>query len=281
MDGPNKHSLHAPKRGPRSIPVPDLSVKIDQLLALNGRNQKWLARCLSVTEPAISNWKHDGRLPALHAQALCRLLGIALTLLTEDDIEQFGQRLDDAFAPGSGKVWNGFLKSVDRDAGALGIIAEGEKPAGVSLKRVVATKPVHPVRPELDRVFSHQRLRFCVEDSSLPPPLRSEGDLHLVLLIEDGYGLGCLCPTRRHARFARDGSGWQLPAAEQGGFYLDEPFGRHAAFAVATAAPAPPDIQEALRAERTLWAADRLVTWIRHETVPHAVFAKRFFVVPG
>ena len=91
--------------------VPHLATKLDRLLCLNGRNQKWLAACLSVTEPAVSNWKAAGRLPALHAVALCRLLGIEQSLLETDDFGAFARRLDDAFAPGSGRRWQGLVRA--------------------------------------------------------------------------------------------------------------------------------------------------------------------------
>lgn len=279
-ESPQAHT-HEAKPGPRSVVVPSLSAKLDRLLALNGRNQKWLAGCVAVTEPAVSNWKHEGRLPALHAHALCRLLGIEFSLLIEDDLDQFTRRLTEAFAPGSGKLWNGFLKGAEANARPLRLIAEGGTPPDVSLRRVVASKPSRPNQPELERVYSRQQVWFAVEDRAMPAHVQGNDDVHVVLLVEDGYGLGCLSPTRRHARFSRNGNGWQVPAQEQGGFYLDEPFGRHSAVAVVLAAPAPPDIRESLQTERLVWAADRLASWIKHDTVPHAVFSKRFFVVPG
>jgi len=283
MDDDCPRPKPAPRPGPRSLAVPSLGPRLDLLLMLNGRNQKWLASCLGVTESAVANWKQTEAVPALRAMALCRLLGVTPDLLQTPELSDFETRVRDAFAAGGGRSWRALLNSSNLQAPGLVLRIEGGTRTAPALRAVLGTPPLRaaPTQPK-PRVVLGQRLRFALSLESLPRDLRADALRATVMFYEDPHGLACLCPSPRYQAFAPEGStAWVLPRPDLPSFYVDVPCGDHVAYAVVPAVPIPDEIRTALMEDKVLRAADRMAVWLRDKAVPHLVLAAPFFLSPS
>jgi hypothetical protein len=264
-------------RGPQGLHVPHLALKLELLLVLVGRNQAWLASCLNVTPPAVTNWKREERLPALHGQVACRLLGIDLATLVEPDLERFHSLVDAAYAAGSGRRWATLVRTAIETAEGLLLLIDGEVPRPPPLKAVVFARNPQAPRPQLPEVTLEQRIRFALPDAAVATlPF---GPMSFVLCIEDQHGWAALCPTGRARSFVHQGDRWWLPPLDRKALELEPPIGVHRAIAVAVSGALPEAIGTAFHGGKVEWAGDSLAGWIVNEKVPHMVFGRSFSVV--
>jgi hypothetical protein len=276
--GPDATTSLRVGRGPQSLIVPFTGPKLELLLMLAGRNHAWLASCLNVSPPAITNWKTQNRIPALHAQVACRLLSIDLATLLEVDMDRFRQSVNSAFAPGSGQRWKALVREGQELTDGLLLSAEDETTEQRRLRAVVFSRNASKAPlPQLPRVALGERIRFAFSSETVAN-LRFVPRAH-VLCIEDPHGWAALCPTPHATRFVEhDGRLW-LPVPGRKPLELENPTGLHKATAIFTAAALPEAIERAFGSSNVMWACDSLAAWIMNEAVTHAVFARTFNVV--
>ena len=264
----------AVRPGPKSLMVAGLAHKVDRLLQLAGRQQKWLAASMGVTEQAVANWKASGQLPAARVGSLARLLGVPTALIEEPDAKAFEDLASAAFAPGEGLRWRALAGQA---ADGLDVLPEL---AGVPSMRLAGlSETPSPARRLQPRFAVGDRARIFLRDAPGVLPAGTSG--RAFIFVEDSERLHCACPTALHAAFGRAPGGWSFPSPDAEPLHLNEPAGQHRVVVVLTEASVDaadiglPHAGEALRAADFL--AERMAT----EGFGCAILAARFFLIPA
>ena len=263
-------------RGPQSLHLPFLDEKLRTLLMLVGRNQMWLASSLGVSPPAVTNWKLQERMPALHAQLACRLLCIDLQTLAASDLEQFHAGVDAAFAPGSGRRWKTLVRQAQEIAEGLLLFADRATERALLRAVVFSRDPARPQRPHLPQVGVEEQIRFALAGEAVVALGATPSAI--VLCVEDQHGWMALCPTPQALGFVEQDGLWWVPDPARRGLQMQAPLGSHRAVAVLTAAPLPNTIEAAFRSSQVEWACDAFAAWLTNEGIGHAAFARSFIV---
>jgi hypothetical protein len=267
-------------RGPHSVAIPELGKRLDLLLAQADRNQVWLASCLGVTPPAITNWKRHNRLPTIQAQVACRLLGIDLPSLLEPDPERFLALVADAYAPGSLRRWTAFIRSAAERADGLQLEVEaldGSRTSPPWGAVVFARDPQRAQSPQLPQLRLQQKLRFL-----LPAAAAATDHVNpklMVLCVEDPHGWSVLCPSPRAPAFAATARGWLLPGPDRRPLELDPPCGLHRAVLLVADRPMPDPVALLFQQGPAARACDVLAAWLMEDRPMHTLHVRSFHVL--
>ena len=267
---------------PASLQVPYFAEKLKLLLLFSSKNQEWLAGSLRLTPANITRWKNEERVPALHARALCALLGIPLDLLLLGALDAFQAELHERFAAGSGERWKKFARDASMDA-ALQLRLEQGSTAGTRTARLGRLD----FRPRADpsalarllRVPAGARVRITLAGETATTFGRNAADPSMIVLAEDAEGTGCLCPSADAASMVEKDGDWWLPAPSAPGLHVNGPPGRHRILLVMTAKPLPEEVLEALRGSQLHWGLDRTVDWLHTADVRYRLMKSEFLVV--
>lgn len=265
---------------PASLQVSDFAEKL-KLLLFNSKNQEWLAGSLRLTPANITRWKNEERVPALHARALCALLGIPLDLLLVGALHSFRTELDARFAAGSGERWRRFAKNAQADA-ALQLHLQHASTTGDKaprLGRLDFRRNEPSALSRIPRITLGARVRIRLAGESATTFGRNAADPSTILLAEDAEGIGCLCPSADAASMVEKEDDWWLPAPAAPGLHVNGPPGRHAILVLLTAQPLPDEIVQALRGDQLRWGLDRTVDWLHSADVRYRLMKCEFLVV--
>ena len=266
---------------PSSLPVPLFAEKLKLLLLFNSKNQEWLAGSLRLTPANITRWKHEERVPTLHARGLCALLGIPVDLLTEPSMEGFGKELDARFALGSGERWKRFASAAQL-CESLRIRSDHPR-RPIDERRLAKLDFRRQTQPSalarVPRVTIGDQVRVVLTSSGAESDTLGPRDGNTIVLTEDAEGPACLCPSPDAKAMVAKGSEWWLPAPDRPGLFVNPPAGRHAIVLLLLTTPFPAEVEHALTAGQLAWGLDRAAAWVQGDNVGHRLYRTEFLAV--